>query len=166
MDALPGNGYCRAMLITRMSYRLLAGVLLLSSATAVQAEDCRREAAPAASGPYVSYRAFDELVFISGQIGMDPSASGPAPGFASQMELALKRLELALADAGSAPAEVLKATVYLADPADMPVMNRLYRAFFEDRGAPLPARSLVPGLDFGNAIAVEIDVIARRLPCE
>lgn len=166
MDALPGNGYCRPMLMARISFPLLAGALLLSAAAAVQAGDCRRAAPPAAGGPYVAYRTFDDLVFISGQIGMDPSAPGPAPDFASQMELALKRLELALAGAGSAPAEVLKATVYLADPADMPVMNRLYRAFFEDRGARLPARSLVPGLDFGNAIAVEIDVIARRLPCE
>lgn len=167
--------------MTRFSSRLLAGVLplsalivtalilsalLLSGAAAVQAGDCRRAAVPAASGPYVAFRAMDDLVFISGQIGMDPSAPRPAPDFASQMELALQRLELALVQAGSAPAELLRATVYLADPADMPEMNRQYRAFFEDRGAPLPARSLVPGLDFGNAIAVEIDAIARRRPCE
>lgn len=108
----------------------------------------------------------DELVFISGQIGVDPAAGEAAPGFESQMKLALTRLEMALSDAGSSPADVLKATVYLADPADMAAMNRLYRDFFESRGAPLPARSLVPGLDFGNAIAVEIDVIARRAPCD
>lgn len=128
-------------------------------------DDCHPEPPGGAAGPYAAFRALDQLVFVSGQIGVDPAAAEAAPGFESQMKLALTRLEMALSAAGSSPAEVLKATVYLADPADMAAMNRLYRDFFESRGAPLPARSLVPGLDFGNAIAVEIDVIARRAPC-
>jgi len=122
-------------------------------------------ALPAAS-PYVSYTTTDELVFVSGQIGLDPASEGPAPAFEAQMTVALNRLESALEAAGSSVGSILKATVFLSDPDDMAAMNRQYRAFFESRGAPLPARSLVPGLDFGAPIAVEIDVVARRLPCE
>lgn len=123
-------------------------------------------AAAAPPPPYVASRSTDELVFVSGQIGLDPAAPGAPPSFEQQMHTALARLESALEAACSNPAEVLRTTVYLANPADMEVMNGLYREFFDTRGAPLPARSLVPGLDFGNAIAVEIDAIARRLPCE
>ena len=118
------------------------------------------------TAPYVTSRSTQDQVFVSGQIGVDPAADGVAPDFEQQMQVALQRLEAALEAACSSPAEVLRTTVYLADPANMAVMNRQYRAFFESRGAPLPARSLVPGLDFGNAIAVEIDAVAARTNCQ
>ncbi|MEQ8860474.1 MAG: RidA family protein [Pseudomonadales bacterium] len=143
----------------------LAGAVLVWSGALALAAGCPPDTAPATAAPYVAYRSAGDLVFVSGQIGVDPSAPGPVPDFETQMRTALARLDAVLAAAGSAPGEVLRATVYLADPADMATMNRLYRGFFEDRAAALPARSLVPGLDFGNAIAVEIDVVARRLPC-
>jgi len=127
-------------------------------------------AATSSGPPYAVSRSNGELLFVSGQIGVDPApagepSAGEPPDFETQMRTALSRLAAALETAGSGPADVLKATVYLADPADMAAMNRLYREFFAAAGAPLPARSLVPGLDFGNGIAVEIDVIAR-LACE
>jgi 2-iminobutanoate/2-iminopropanoate deaminase len=133
-------------------------------AAAAAACDPPAAAGPAAA-PYSVFRVLDELVFVSGQIGVDPSAPGPAPDFEAQMHEALARIERALGEAGSAPERVLRATVYLADPANMAAMNRIYGAFFAARGAAMPARSLVPGLDFGNAIAVEIDAIASRESC-
>ncbi len=123
-------------------------------------------AAAAATTPYVTSRSTQELVFVSGQIGVDPAAGAVAADFEQQMQVALQRLEAALEAACSTPADVLRTTVYLVDPANMGAMNRQYRTFFESRGAPLPARSLVPGLDFGNAIAVEIDAVAVRSACQ
>ena len=140
---------------------LVAAVLLVAAALPAAAVG----PVAAATAPYVTSRSTEHLVFVSGQIGVDPAAPGPVPGFEAQMATALGRLEAALEAACSSPADVLRTTVYLADPAHMAAMNRLYRAFFESRGAPLPARSLVPGLDFGNGIAVEIDAIARRGAC-
>ena len=146
----------------------VAGVLLLVQSTVSMAGTCPPESRPpAGASPYVSYTTTDDLVFVSGQIGLDPAAPGPAPDFESQMMTALDRLEGSLEAAGSSVDGILKVTVFLSDPGDMATMNRLYRAFFESRGAELPARSLVPGLNFGvMPIAVEIEAIAERQPCE
>lgn len=122
------------------------------------------EAAPGAM--YAAARISNGLVFVSGQIGVDPAAAAPVPDFETQMLEALSRLERVLAQAGSSVANIQRATVYVVDPANLATMNRLYREFFERHNAPLPARSLVPGLDFGNAIAFEIDVIAAQVDCD
>ncbi len=120
---------------------------------------------PAPGMMYASASISNGLVFVSGQIGVDTASSAPAPDFEAQMLEALSRLERVLAQAGSSVALIQRATVYVTDPANLATMNRLYRAFFERHEAPLPARSLVPGLNFGNAIAFEIDVIAEQLVC-
>ncbi|MDP3517392.1 MAG: RidA family protein [Pseudohongiella sp.] len=121
---------------------------------------------PAPGMMYASARISNGLVFVSGQIGVDTASSAPAPDFEAQMLEALSRLERVLAQAGSSVALIQRATVYVTDPANLATMNRLYRAFFERHAAPLPARSLVPGLNFGNAIAFEIDVIASQVACD
>jgi 2-iminobutanoate/2-iminopropanoate deaminase len=121
---------------------------------------------PAPGMMYASARISNGLVFVSGQIGVDTTSSAPAPEFEAQMLEALSRLERILAQAGSSVAHIQRATVYVTDPANLTTMNRLYREFFERHAAPLPARSLVPGLNFGNAIAFEIDVIATQVDCE
>lgn len=121
---------------------------------------------PAPGAIYASARISQGLVFVSGQIGMDPASSAPVPGFEAQMLQALARLERVLAQAGSSVAQIQRATVYVAEPANLALMNQLYRAFFDKHKAPLPARSLVPGLDFGNGIVFEIDVIAAQTDCQ
>jgi 2-iminobutanoate/2-iminopropanoate deaminase len=121
---------------------------------------------PPAGMMYAPARISKGLVFVSGQIGVDTTSSAPAPGFEAQMMEALLRLERILEQAGSSVAHIQRATVYVTDPANLATMNRLYREFFERHAAPLPARSLVPGLNFGNAIAFEIDVIATQVDCD
>lgn len=120
---------------------------------------------PAPGAMYAAARISNGLVFVSGQIGVDTASTAPAPDFETQMQEALLRLERVLAQAGSSVAHIQRATVYVTDPANLATMNRLYRAFFDRHGAALPARSLVPGLDFGNAIAFEMDVIAEQVVC-
>ena len=150
--------------VSASSFLFLCLVLCPVAATAGTCVPDR--SAVVTSAPYATYTSSGDLVFISGQIGIEPGSDGAAPAFDAQLSTALARLEAALEIAGSSVHEVLKTTVYLSDLANMARMNELYRAFFESRGAPLPARSLVPGLDFGGAIAVEIDVVARSLPCD
>lgn len=143
----------------------LAGAQAAQSAQSCADRDpAALEAAPGAM--YASARISRGLVFVSGQIGLDPASTAPAPDFETQMLEALSRLERILAQAGSSVAQIQRATVYVANPADLAAMNRLYRSFFERHNAPLPARSLVPGLDFGNGIAFEIDVIAEQFACD
>ena len=160
----------RARLCTRkfVTVVTLATITLIShsafAAACESADPSRLEPTPGAM--YASARIAGNLVFVSGQIGVDTASSAPAPNFEAQMQEALRRLESVLQLAGSDVSLIQRATVYVTDPANLATMNRLYRAFFEERGAPLPARSLVPGLNFGNAIAFEIDAIATLAACE
>jgi 2-iminobutanoate/2-iminopropanoate deaminase len=98
------------------------------------------------------------LVFISGVVPVVPE-TGKLAGedLDSQVKRALANLERALSLSGSKREDVVKVTVFLKNPADFPAMNRIYAAFFGDR---LPARTTVPGADWGNAFLVEIEAVA------
>jgi 2-iminobutanoate/2-iminopropanoate deaminase len=168
---LPGKDQTMKPMLTCQS--LLLAVLMTSGAGTASAADNAAICSamdlaalePAPGMMYASARISNGLVFVSGQIGVDPASSAPAPDFEAQMLEALARLERVLAQAGSSVAHIQRATVYVTDPGNLAAMNRLYREFFDRHGASLPARSLVPGLNFGNAIAFEIDVIAEQLVC-
>lgn len=155
---------CQALLLAVL---LTGGVGTVSAADNTSICSAMNLAAlePAPGAMYAAARISNGLVFVSGQIGVDTASTAPAPDFETQMQEALLRLERVLAQAGSSVAHIQRATVYVTDPANLATMNRLYRAFFDRHGAALPARSLVPGLNFGNAIAFEMDVIAEQVVC-
>lgn len=110
------------------------------------------------SGPYSTAVATGGLVFVSGVVPYDSVAHSFAPSdFASQMRAALANLDAAIEAAGARRSDVVKTTVFLRDPADMAAMNTAYAAFF---GAARPARTTVPGVDWGRPdIRIEIEAI-------
>lgn len=163
MKTLPKTSL--ALLLLALNLTLPTAAIAASDADICAARDLAA-LEPAPGVMYAAARISQGLVFVSGQIGVDPASTAPAPDFEAQMVEALSRLERVLAQAGSSVAHIQRATVYVSDPSNLATMNRLYRAFFERHGAELPARSLVPGLDFGNAIAFEIDVIASQVSCD
>jgi 2-iminobutanoate/2-iminopropanoate deaminase len=118
--------------------------------------------APAAVGPYSQGIALGDLVFCSGQIGLDP-ASGVLVdgGVEAQAERALQNLGAVLDAAGCTFADVVKTTVFLAEIDDFAAVNAVYARFMPD---PPPARSTfaVGGLPKGASI--EIEAIAGRRP--
>ena len=99
------------------------------------------------------------FLFTSGQIALVP-ASGEmvGGGFEAEAERVFANLEAVLAAAGCGFADVVKATVYLADMADFPVLNRIYAAAF---GAHKPARSTVQAAALPKGARVEIDLVAK-----
>jgi 2-iminobutanoate/2-iminopropanoate deaminase len=115
--------------------------------------------APAAIGPYSQAIALGELVFCSGQLGLDPATGELVAGVEAQAERALRNLTAVLAAAGATWADVVKTTVFLADIADFAAVNAVYATFMPD---PPPARSTfaVGALPKGGRI--EIEAIARR----
>ena len=115
--------------------------------------------APQAIGPYVQAVRSGNLVFLSGQIALDP-ASGTMidGGVADQTRRALENLEAVLVAAGSGPEKVLKTTVYLIDMSSFSEMNQVYGEFFP--GTP-PARTTVAVAALPRGGAVEIDAIAE-----
>jgi 2-iminobutanoate/2-iminopropanoate deaminase len=116
--------------------------------------------APTAIGPYSQAIAVGDLVFCSGQIGLDPATGELAPGAAEgQAERALRNLEAVLDAAGLGFADVVKTTVFLADIGDFTTVNAVYARHMPD---PPPARSTFAVAALPRGAVVEIEAIARR----
>ena len=116
--------------------------------------------APSAIGPYSQAIVHGEMIFCSGQIGLD-SASGRIVdgGVEAQTRRVLENLREVLLAAGFTFAHVVKTTVFVVDLADFDIVNRIYGAHFE---APYPARSTVEVSALPRNALVEIEAIARR----
>lgn len=115
------------------------------------------DAAPAPIGPYSQAIRAGELLFTSGQVGLDPATGALAEGVEAQTHQALANIEAILAAAGASPADVVKTTIYLADIADFETVNAIYGEVFQD--AP-PARSTLQVAALPRDARVEIEVIA------
>ncbi len=118
------------------------------------------EHAPAAIGPYSQAIFNDGLLFTSGQIGLSPeSGKIVAGGFEAQARQVLSNLKNVLSSAGSTPRDILRATIYLTNMKDFPVLNALYGEFL---GSHRPARSTVQVAALPMGALVEIDLVARH----
>lgn len=115
--------------------------------------------APAAIGPYSQGIVSGELVFCSGQLGLDPATGELAEGVEAQAERALHNLASVLDAAGCSWADVVKTTVFLAAIGDFGAVNGIYARFMAD---PPPARSTFAVGALPKGGLVEIDAIARR----
>lgn len=115
--------------------------------------------APAAIGPYSQAVSRNGLVFISGQLGLDPATGEMAEGTEAQTRLALQNLTAILQAANLSPAHVLKATIYVADMNDFALVNRLYAEIFQP---PYPAREVVQAARLPKDGLVEISAIAAE----
>ena len=113
--------------------------------------------APAAIGPYSQGLRSGNMVFISGQIPVDPATGEMVEGIEAQAKQALTNLRNVLAAAGLTTKNVIKTTVFLADLKDFPTVNGIYETFFE---APYPARSCVQVAGIPKGALVEIECIA------
>ena len=98
-----------------------------------------------------------DLVFTSGQIGIDPKTGEMAEGMEAQLEQVFRNLTTVLEASGSSIDHVVKATVFLADMNDYNKMNELYRTKF--KGDP-PARSTVQVARLPRDARIEIEVVA------
>ncbi len=116
--------------------------------------------APAAIGPYSQAVATENLVFVSGQLPVDPATGEIAPGGVGELTVqSLNNMKAILAEAGLTMANVVKTTVFLTDMADFAEMNAAYTTFFE--GAA-PARSAVAVAALPKGARVEIECIAAK----
>jgi 2-iminobutanoate/2-iminopropanoate deaminase len=116
------------------------------------------EKAPKALGPYSVAIRTGNLVFTSGQLGLDPQSGNLVPGgIEAETRQALTNIRHVLADSGSSLDAVVKTTVFLKDIADFPVMNAVYAEFFP---AHPPARSTVQVAALPKIGSVEIEAIA------
>lgn len=116
--------------------------------------------APAAIGPYSQAVQVGNMLFASGQLGIDPATGNFVEGAVKeQTAQAFKNVKAILAEAGLDISDVVKTTVFLADMGDFGAMNEVYASQFE--GA-FPARSAVAVKTLPKNGLVEIEVIAVR----
>ena len=114
--------------------------------------------APKAIGPYSPGIRAGNLLFLSGQIPIDPATGGLVEGdIAVQTEQVMRNISALLAAAGAGFQHVVRTTVFLADMNEFTAMNECYAKFVTN---PPPARSTVQVARLPRDARVEIDVIA------
>lgn len=114
--------------------------------------------APAPLGHYSQAISHNGLVYVSGQLPIDPTNSSHIITDVHEQTIqTLKNLEAILIDAGSDKEHVLKVTIFISSLDVWPVVNAAYAEFF---GSHKPARSAVPANGIPKGYAVEIEAIA------
>lgn len=114
--------------------------------------------APAAIGPYSQAIRAGSLLFVSGQIPIDPATGNMVDGdVAAQTHRVFQNISAILDAAGATLDDVVRTTVYLADMNDFGAMNAVYGTYFS---SPAPARATVQAARLPKDARVEIDVIA------
>jgi len=115
-------------------------------------------AAPKAIGPYSQAVRSGSLLFVSGQIPLDPATGVLVAGdIAAQTRVVMQNLEGILKAAGATFDDVVRTTVFLANMDDFAAMNEVYGQFFS---TPAPARSTVEATRLPRGARLEIDLIA------
>ncbi len=115
--------------------------------------------APAAIGPYSQALDTGRMVFVSGQIPVDPATGKMADTVEAQAAQSLSNLKNILAEAGLSMGDVVKTVVFLADLGDFAAVNAVYEKAFT---APFPARSCVQVAGIPKGAKLEIECIAVR----
>jgi 2-iminobutanoate/2-iminopropanoate deaminase len=114
--------------------------------------------APQAIGPYSQAIRANGLLFVSGQVAIDPATQQVISGdIGAQTERVLKNLSGILRAAGSGLEKVVRSTVFLKNMGDFAAMNEVYGKYFSSTP---PARSTVEVARLPKDVLVEIDVIA------
>ncbi len=115
--------------------------------------------APAAVGPYVHAVEAGEMIFTSGQLGLDPVTGELPEGVEAQTHQSLKNLGAVLEAAGSDFDHVVKTTVFLDNIGDFAAVNAIYAEYFNGE---VPARSCVEDAKLPKGGLIEIEAIAVK----
>jgi 2-iminobutanoate/2-iminopropanoate deaminase len=113
--------------------------------------------APFQGAPYSQAIAHGGLVFVSGQLGIDPEGNMVEGGIADQTEQVMQNLAAILEAAGTSLRNVVKATIFLADLGDFQAMNEVYARHVGDEP---PARATFQVAALPSGALIEIEVIA------
>ena len=115
------------------------------------------EKAPAAIGPYAQANIIGNMVFTSGQLGMDPATGELKEGLEAQTHQVFANLKAILEEAGTGLDKVIKTTCFLQNMGDFAAMNAIYATYFE---GDMPSRSAVEVAKLPKGGLIEIEAIA------
>ncbi|HYJ24413.1 MAG TPA: Rid family detoxifying hydrolase [Acidimicrobiia bacterium] len=116
--------------------------------------------APKAMGPYSFAAEAGGLVFLSGQVALDPATGERRPDDVEvQARQVMDNIGVILGDVGLTYQDIVKTTIFMADMADYPKVNDVYGSYF---GTEPPARSAIQAAALPGGFLVEIEVVAAR----
>lgn len=115
--------------------------------------------APAAIGPYSQGVSFGDLIFLSGQIPLNPKTGELVKGITEETTQVFENIKALLEESGSSFDKVLKCSVFLKDMNDFVAMNDVYAKYFTE---PYPAREAVQVAQLPKDVSVEISVITTK----
>jgi len=117
--------------------------------------------APAPIGPYSQAVLFDDTLYTSGQIAIDPVTGNLVSGdITEETKQVMKNIGAVLEAAGMTYEQVLKTTIFIKDMNDFQKINAVYGSFFNETTAP--ARETVEVARLPKDVNVEISVLARK----
>lgn len=118
------------------------------------------EKAPAAIGPYSQAIEVNGIVFVSGQLPVNPQTGGIVAGdVADQIAQSFENIKNILSEVGLSTANIVKTTVFLSDMSLFADMNKIYSNYFTEA---FPARSAVAVKALPKGALVEIECIAVK----
>jgi len=119
---------------------------------------------PTPVAPYVVAKKVDptaQLIYVSGQIGIEPTTKQIADSVEEQTIQAMNNLKTILTEAGSSLDNIIKAIIYLVDMADFAKMNAEYDKFFKDGNYPTRVCIAVKGLPLGAKVEIDVTAVAN-----
>lgn len=125
--------------------------------TAISTKD-----APAAIGPYSQAVRIGDMLFASGQVGLDPATGQIVDGgVVEQTRRVFDNIKAVLTAAGTDLTQVVKTTVFLKNMSDFTAMNEIYAAYLAPAGVVPPARSTVAVAALPKDALVEVEVVVK-----
>ncbi len=116
--------------------------------------------APAAIGPYSQANFINGVLYISGQIPINPKTGELEDGIEKETHQVMKNLEAILEEAGMSFSNVVKATIFLKSMDDFSAMNDIYASYLDEKN--YPARETVQVACLPKNVSVEISMIAHQ----
>ena len=119
-----------------------------------------RAPAPFQGAPYSQGIMYGDLVFVAGQLGIDPETGQVVEGgITAQADRVMQNIQAILEEAGSGLDKLLKTTIYIVDLGDFAALNEVYAGYLEE---PYPARATIEIGSLPSGALVEIEAIAHR----
>lgn len=120
----------------------------------------RTDNAPAPIGPYNQAIQYGDMLFVSGQIAIDPATGNLVQDdIQAETRMVMQNLEAVLAAAGMDFSNVIKSTIFLMDMGQFAQVNEIYGNYFKENA---PARETVQVAGLPKGVNVEISVVAGR----
>ncbi|REC78544.1 reactive intermediate/imine deaminase [Chryseobacterium elymi] len=110
-------------------------------------------------GPYSHSASYENLIFVSGQIGLDQKTNSLKPGIDEQTVQIFENLKIILEDNHSDFEHITKTTIFITDMNHFEIVNKIYSQYFHNR---FPARSTIEVASLPRSASIEIECIAVR----